>query len=101
MCFLRCHQRRCLNALVSHVMTERVDQRGRNLVFVVFDVPRAHLWCVCERDIHVNHPQTCTFLDSWPNSTKTGRKMRAMRGRNCGVNTSAAMALSSVQAIQR
>ena len=32
-----------LKAMVSHVMTERVDRRGRNLVLAVFDVSRAHL----------------------------------------------------------
>ena len=34
-------------ALVSHVMTERVDKRGRNLVLAVFDVSRAHFYGVC------------------------------------------------------
>ena len=37
-----------LKALVSHVMTERVDQRGRILVLTVFDVSRAHFYGVCE-----------------------------------------------------
>ena len=36
-----------LKALVSHVMTERVDRRGRNLVLAVFDVSRAHIHGVC------------------------------------------------------
>ena len=31
-----------LKALVSHVMTERVGRRGRNLVPAVFGVSRAH-----------------------------------------------------------
>ena len=31
-----------LKALVSHVMTERVDRRGRKLVLAVFDMSRAH-----------------------------------------------------------
>ena len=35
-----------LKALVSHVMTERVDRRGRNLVLAVFDVSRAHSYGV-------------------------------------------------------
>ena len=36
-----------LKALVSHVMTERVGRRGRNLEFAVFGVSRAHfLRCV-------------------------------------------------------
>ena len=43
-----------LKALVSHVMTERVDRRGRNLVLAVFDVSRAH--GVCERDVYVEPP---------------------------------------------
>ena len=36
-----------LKALVNHVMTERVDRRGRNLVLAVFDVSRAHFYGVC------------------------------------------------------
>ena len=36
-----------LKALVSHVMTERVGRRGRNLVLAVFDVSRAHFYGVC------------------------------------------------------
>ena len=40
-----------LKALVSHVMTERVDKRGRILVLAVFDVSRAHFYGVCERDV--------------------------------------------------
>ena len=97
-------QMESLKELVNHVMTERVDKRGRNLVLVVFDVSRAHYFTVCVNVMCTwNHPQNCIVLDSWPNSTTrcTGRKMRAMRGTNCGVNTSFAMALSSVQAIQR
>ena len=36
-----------LKALASHVMTERVGRRGRNLMLAVFDVSRAHfLRCV-------------------------------------------------------
>ena len=42
-----------LKALVSHVMTERVDKRGRTLVLAVFDVSRAHFHGVCERDVYV------------------------------------------------
>ena len=42
-----------LKALVSHVMTERVDKRGRILVLAVFDISRAHFYGVCERDVHV------------------------------------------------
>ena len=45
-----------LKALVSHVMTERVDKRGRILVLAVFDVSRAHFYAVCERDVHVEPP---------------------------------------------
>ena len=90
-----------LKALVSHVMTERVDKSGRTLVLAVVDVSRAHFYGVCERTW--NHLQSYIVLDLWQSSTRrcTERKMRAMRGRNCGVNTSAAMALSLVQAILR
>ena len=42
-----------LKALDSHVMTERVDRRGRNFVLAVFDVSRAHSYGVCERDVYV------------------------------------------------
>ena len=42
-----------LKALVGHVMTERVDKRGRILVLAVFDVSRAHFYGVCERDVYV------------------------------------------------
>ena len=92
-----------LKPLVSHLVTERVRKRGRNSVHTVFDLSRAHFYGVCERDVYVENHQNCIVLDSWPNSTKpcTGRKRRAMRGRNCCVNTSAAMALSPVQAVQR
>ena len=45
-----------LKALVSHVMTERVDKRGRNVVLAVFDVSRAHFYGVCERDVYVDPP---------------------------------------------
>ena len=45
-----------LKASVSHVMTERVDGRGRNLVLAVFDVSRAHVYGVCERDVYVEPP---------------------------------------------
>ena len=45
-----------LKALVSHVMTERVDKRGRTLVLAVFDVARAHFYGVCERDVYVEPP---------------------------------------------
>ena len=45
-----------LKALVSHVMTERVDKRGRILVLTVFDVSRAHFYGVCERDVYVEPP---------------------------------------------
>ena len=41
-----------LKALVSHVMTEKVDKRGRTLKLAVFDVSRAHFCGVCERDVY-------------------------------------------------
>ena len=45
-----------LKAWVSHVMTERVDRRGRNLVLAVFDVSGAHFHGVCDRDVCVEPP---------------------------------------------
>ena len=45
-----------LKALVSHVMTERVDKRGRHLILAVFDVSRAHFYGVCEREVYVEPP---------------------------------------------
>ena len=45
-----------LKAFVSHVMTERVDKRGRILVLPVFDVSSAHFYGVCERDVYVEPP---------------------------------------------
>ena len=45
-----------LKALVSHVMTERIDKRGQNLVLAVFDVSRAHFYGVCKRDVYVELP---------------------------------------------
>ena len=92
-----------LKALVSHVMTQRTDKRGQNLVLSLFDVSRAHFYSVCERDVYVAPLSELHRPGLLANSTRqcTGRKMRAMHGRNCGANTSAAMALSSVQAIRR
>ena len=43
-------------ALVSHVMTERIDKRGQNLVLAAFDASRAHFYGMCERDVHVEAP---------------------------------------------
>ena len=45
-----------LKALVSHVMTERVDKPGRILVLAVFDVSRALFDGVSKRDVHVEPP---------------------------------------------
>ena len=45
-----------LKELVSHVMTERVDKRGRILVLAVFDVFKAHFYGVCERVVYVEPP---------------------------------------------
>ncbi|CAK0892249.1 unnamed protein product, partial [Prorocentrum cordatum] len=42
-----------LKELVSHVMTERFDQRGRRLALAVFDASRAHFYGTCERDVYV------------------------------------------------
>ena len=38
------------------MFTERVDKRGRTLVLAVFDVSRAHLYGVRERDVYVEPP---------------------------------------------
>ena len=60
-----------LKVLVSHVMTERVDRRGRNLVLAVFDVSRAHFYGVCVNAMFTwRHPENCIVLDSQPNSTR-------------------------------
>ena len=51
-----------VKALVSHVVTERVDTRGRNLMLAVFDVCRAHFDDVSERDIYMgpaSEPVSC------------------------------------------
>ena len=57
-----------LKALVSHVMTERVDRRGRNLVLAVFDVSRAHFFTVCVNAMFTwSHPQNRIVQDPWPN----------------------------------
>ena len=40
-----------LKALVSHIMTERVDKRGKKLVLAVSDVSRVHFYGTCERDV--------------------------------------------------
>ena len=45
-----------LKALVSHVMTERVDRRGQILVLAVSYVSRTHFYGVCERDVYVEPP---------------------------------------------
>ena len=91
-----------LKALVSHVMTERVDRRGRQLVLAVFDVSRAHFYGVCERDVYVEPPAELhrPGLVAKLNKTMYGTQ-DAGNGRNCGVNTSAATGLSLVRAIQR
>ena len=54
-----------LKALVSHVMTERVARRGRNLVLAVFDVSRAHFYGVCVKaKFSWSDPQNYIVLDS-------------------------------------
>ena len=45
-----------LKALVSHVMTEKVDKLGRPLTLAVFDVSRAHLYGARARDVYVQPP---------------------------------------------
>ena len=75
-----------LKALVSHMMTKRVDKCGRILVLAVFDVSRAHFYGLCERDVYVEPPAELHVLVLWRSSTRrcTERKMRVMRGRSCG-----------------
>ena len=90
-----------LKALVSHVMTERVDKRGRILVLAVLTY-RERTFTECVNAMFtLNHLLSYTVLVLWRSSTRrcTERKMRAMRGRSCGVNIFATMALSLVQAI--
>ena len=48
-----------------HVMTERVDRCGRNLVLAVFDVSKAHFYGLCERDVYVEPP---SITSSWTRS---------------------------------
>ena len=50
-----------LKALVSHVMTDRVDRRGEKLVLAVFNESRAHFYGVCERDVYVEPPSELRF----------------------------------------
>ena len=46
-----------LKALVGHVMTERIDKRGQNMVLEVFDVFQDYIFFgVCERDVYVEPP---------------------------------------------
>ena len=82
-----------LKALVSHLMTERVGRRERNLVLEVFGVSRAHFYDVSERDVYVEPPSKL-------HRPGLVAKLNKIRGRNCGANTSAAVVLSSLQAIQ-
>ena len=65
-------------------------------MLAVFDVTKAHFYGVCETDVYV---EQSSEMHRRGLVAKVHKTMRAMRGRNCGVNTSAAMALSLVQAI--
>ena len=73
-------------ALVSHVMTEPVVGRERNLVLAVLGVSRAHFYGVCERDVYVEPPSKLHLPGL----------VAKIRGRNCGANTAAAVVLSSL-----
>ena len=103
MCFLQMPPVESLKALVSHVMTERVDKRGRTLVHAVFDVSRAHFYGVCEGDVYVeplaelHRPGLVAILTKTMYGTNDASNAR----RNCGENTTAALVVSSVQAFQR
>ena len=63
-----------LETLVSHVMTERVGRRRRNLVLAVFGVSRAHFHGVRERDVYVEPPSElhCPGLVAKLNKTMLG-----------------------------
>ena len=63
-----------LKALVSHVVTERVDRRGRNFGLAVFDVSRAHFHGVCERDVYVKPPSELHCLGT-QDATKAWQKL--------------------------
>ena len=91
-----------LKALVSHVMTERVDKRGRTLVLAVFDVSRAHFYGVCGRDVFVEPPSELRRpgLVATHNKTMYGTPDASNAWQKLCVNTSAAVALSLVQAMQ-
>ena len=87
-----------LEALVGQLMTERVDRRGRNLVLAVFDGSRAHCYGVCERDVFVKPPSE---LHRPGLVAKLNKTIYGMQDASNSSNTSAAVALGSVQAIQR
>ena len=83
----------CAIWLVSHVITEQVDWRGR---FLVFCVSRAH-FCVCEHDVHVEPLAELLRPRFVEKLNKPIYGMRVVRGRICGVKISATMALRWVQ----
>ena len=82
-----------LKALVSHVVTKRVDRRGRNLVLAVFDVSRAHFHGVCERDVYVKPPSELHRLGlvAKLNKTMYGTQDASNAWQKLWANTSAAM----------
>ena len=92
-----------LKALVSHVMPERVGRSGRNSELAVFDVLRAHFYGVCERDVYVEPPSELHRPGHVARLNKTmyGTQEASNAWQKLWVNTSAALALSSKQAIQR
>ena len=88
-----------LKALVSHVMTERVDRRGRSWVLAVFNVSRAHFYGVCERDVYVEPPSELhrPGLVAKLNKTMYGRQDTSNAWQKLWCENFAPMALSSVQ----
>ena len=91
-----------LKALVSHVMTERVDKRGRNSVHAVFDVSR-HTFTVCV-NVMFTWKKPIRIALSWTRGQTQQNDVRDARCEQCvaeTVDTSAAMALSRVQANRR
>ena len=90
-----------LKALVSHVMTERVGRRGRNLVLAVFDVSRAH----CSRCVCVNamclRGATLRLTSFWTSSQTHQDDVRDAGCERCveetvAANTSAAVVFELV-----
>eukprot|EP00975_Prorocentrum_lima_P006866 1478296-Prorocentrum_lima.AAC.1 len=46
-----------LEILISHIMTDQVDDEGQPLCLGVWDVSRAHFYGTCQREIYTNIPE--------------------------------------------